>query len=80
MPTFSEREYKCELCGTTFKFGPHIYQGKKLKRYGIMVCSGCWEANWDGWAPDCEKILIDALNRVGQPSPKRNQNGLLPRE
>jgi hypothetical protein len=70
----------CFMCGRSFQFGPHHYDGKFIRRYKISVCSGCWGSNWDGWGPSFEAKLIPHLNVLGLSVPKRNAKGWIPRE
>jgi hypothetical protein len=69
----------CPLCGFEYYMGPHLYEGHMLKSYGIMICKGCWEVNWDGFSRRHEPKLIEALKNNGLPTPNRLENGLLPR-
>lgn len=71
---------ECDVCGGSFQFGPNRYDGLRNQTYHIMVCSGCHNANWDGWAPQYESQVIKSLAANGTPLPQRNENGLLPRE
>lgn len=59
--------------------GRHIYDGKRIAKYKLDVCKTCYEANWDGWAPEFESKLLAHLESNGIPIPKRNENGLYPR-
>jgi hypothetical protein len=70
----------CDLCGSSFQMGPHVYDGKHIARYQITVCRACWLGNWDGWAPQYEKRLLSLLTERGLPVPARNEKGWLPRE
>lgn len=71
---------KCSICGNPYKYGPGIYEGHKLDAYaGVFCCESCWKFNWDGWSPHYESVLLDILKRNNLPVPKRNSNGLLPR-
>jgi hypothetical protein len=72
--------YSCETCGQQVRFGPNVYEGKYIPRYQIMVCSGCYAANWDGWAPQFETAVTRKLLEQGQPIPARNAKGWLPRD
>jgi hypothetical protein len=72
--------YPCFMCGHSFQFGPHRYDGHHIARYKISVCSGCWAGNWDGWAPHYEAKLLAHLEEQGLPIPDRNAKGWLPRE
>ena len=70
---------KCELCGGQYQHGPHLYEGERSKLFDMVVCSTCWESNWDGWAPHLEQILLAHLKTKGLPAPERNAKGLFPR-
>lgn len=70
----------CDVCGQKYQHGPHRYEGHKLALYGgISCCDGCWQFNWDGWAPHHEAKLIAHLKEKGLPVPPRNAKGYLPR-
>lgn len=72
---------RCETCGTEFRYGKdNFHNGKKLRGYGIMVCSYCYDYNWDGWNPQYETILENSLDNQGKEYPERNEKGLYPRE
>ena len=72
---------QCDVCGQPYQHGPHKYEGHGLASYGsIFVCDTCWQANWDGWAPHFEPVLLAHLARLGLQVPTRNAMGLLPRE
>jgi len=73
-------EYSCFMCGTTFDFGPHVYNGKQINSYNIIVCTSCYAGNHDGWSPHCEKKLLIHIKEHNLTLPKRNQSGLLPRD
>ena len=68
------------MCGLKFQMGPHVYDGKYISHYKISVCKGCWDGNWDGWAPEFEKKLLAHLKTEGISIPDRNEKGWLPRE
>lgn len=70
----------CDVCDRQYQFGPHIYDGHVIKLYRITVCSGCFEGNWDGWAPQYEKRVTANLDAAGEPLPPRNAKGWLPRD
>lgn len=72
--------YRCEVCGQEFQYGPHVYNGKFIPTYQIMVCSGCYAGNWDGWAPQFEAAVTRKLTEEGLPIPARNPKGWLPRD
>ena len=71
---------QCDLCGSSFQFGPHRYDGRRIPRYQITVCMPCWEGNWDGWGQYHEERLISHLMVKGIPIPERNSKGWFPRE
>lgn len=70
----------CFTCGRAFQFGPHLYAGKHVPRYSITVCRDCYDANWDGWAPQFEAKILAHLEKNNLPAPIRNTDGLLPRD
>ena len=72
-------QQKCQICGSTFRFGPHIFEGRHIASYQLMVCRACWIDNWDGWAPECEETLRRHLSARGIPLPERNFKGCFPR-
>ncbi len=72
-------QQKCQICGSTFRFGPHIFDGRRIGSYDLMVCRHCWIDNWDGWAPACEPRLEAHLASHGIPLPQRNRKGCYPR-
>ena len=51
-----------------------------IARYGFPVCRACWDANWNGWARQHEKRIVDHLRQHGLPVPVRNVWNLFPRE
>ena len=72
--------YNCDLCGSSFQFGPHIYAGKVIPSYKLTVCRTCWESNHDGWGPLVEDRFVANLQSKGIPLPERNKGGWYPRE
>lgn len=70
----------CDVCGNKFQFGEHVYDGKRIHLYDIMVCMGCYRSNWDGWAPQFEGNVTAKLVAQGKRLPARNDKGLLPRD
>lgn len=70
----------CDVCGKSFQFGPHRYEGRRNQTYDIMVCGTCHDGNWDGWAPHFEAHVTKRLVEQGRPIPARNAKGWLPRE
>jgi hypothetical protein len=69
---------QCGLCGTSFPFGPHRYDGKYLPHYELHVCRTCLDSNWDGIASHHEEKLVAHLKNRGIPLPARNANGGYP--
>lgn len=69
----------CQMCGSKYQMGRHIYEGKHIAAYDLDVCKGCYEGNWDGWAPHYEERLVSHLKEKGIQIPKRNEKGLYPR-
>jgi hypothetical protein len=47
---------KCDLCGTDFAFGDHIYRGKCSAPLKLSACESCYSV-MDGFAPFAEKAL-----------------------
>ena len=41
----------CFLCKRAFQFGPHIYNGRRIPRWDIMICHPSERGNWDGVVP-----------------------------
>lgn len=70
----------CFSCGQSFAFGQNAYHGRFIPNYQIMVCRGCNDANWEGWAPFVEGKLLAHLKAKGLEVPARNAQGLLPRD
>ena len=58
---------RCFLCDRGFQFGPHIYDGKKVPAWDIMVCSPCLNGNWDGIVPREGSRLVAHLEARGIP-------------
>ena len=55
----------CFLCTSQFQFGPHVYRGRYIRRWGISVCSGCFAANHDGIVPETYPHLLKHLEGKG---------------
>jgi hypothetical protein len=47
------------------KFGPLIYNGRRITKWDTMVCSRCPERNWDGIVPEKHPDLIPHLRSRG---------------
>ncbi len=71
---------KCDICGTSFHFGHHRYDGHKNKTYDVMVCRSCRKNSLDGWAPHDEEKVTKKLIKRRLPLPERDKRGLLPYE
>lgn len=69
----------CQLCGSRFRFGPHVYNGKVVASYKLTLCDACYAGNCDGYAPHYEARLEGHWSANGIPIPSRNANGLYPR-
>ena len=69
---------KCDLCGMSFQFGPHKYDGKYLSDYKMSVCQGCLNAHWDVVGSSHEKQFKDHLKANNIQTPERNAKGWYP--
>lgn len=56
---------ECFLCRRNFQFGPHVYDGKPVKSWNIMVCNRCLRANWDGIVIEGHPRLAAHLEGLG---------------
>src|SRR5262245_27345627 len=56
---------KCFLCDMPFQFGPHVYGGRRIPEWDIMVCNGCYQGNWDGIVPARRSHLVPYLQSKG---------------
>jgi hypothetical protein len=73
--------FKWDVCRMEYPHGPHKYEGHRLRLYGDkFCCDSCGDANWDGWAPHHEEVLLKYLTEKDLPVPKRTAKGLLPRD
>jgi hypothetical protein len=70
----------CKICNRAFDYGPHVYYGKYLPRYQMMVCTLCLRANNDGWNPEAEKCIFEHPKQKKLDLPERNAAGWLPIE
>jgi hypothetical protein len=70
----------CDLCNSEFQHGPHRYDGRHIPKYDLLVCSGCYEGNWDGWGGYVEAQFLMHLRTKGLPVPARNAKGFFPRD
>jgi hypothetical protein len=55
----------CFLCKRSFKIGPHLYEGKRIPSWNIMICDTCRDSNWDGIVPNSHKDLVEYLEVQG---------------
>jgi len=69
----------CQMCGSEYQMGPHVYAGKHIATYDLDVCKSCYEGNWDGWAPHYGEKLVAHLKEKGIPIPEKNEKGWYPR-
>ena len=65
---------ECFLCKKPFQFGPHIYNGRKIPAWDMLVCSGCYTGNWDGIVPEVRPHIIPYLQSK-EIEVKLNQQG-----
>jgi len=70
----------CFCCDTKLHFAPDSDPGHVIERYGIVVCTPCFQASASGWIPKYEEKLLDQLQRSRIAPPVRNPHGLLPRD
>jgi len=70
---------KCDLCDSSFQFGSGQYDAKYLSHYKMTICKGCFQGNWDGFAPRLEDKFIGHLKKEGIELPERNAKGWFPR-
>jgi len=56
---------ECFLCKRSFQFGPHIYVGKRIPPWGMMVCNECHRGNRDGIVPANHPHLVPYLQSRG---------------
>lgn len=70
---------KCLICEQDYQHGPDLYEGRKCDAYGFMVCSRCFESNWDGWNSSYEKKILEHCKDKNINPPVRNKKGWLPR-
>ena len=56
---------ECFLCKRAFQFGEHIYAGKRIPAWDIMVCDSCYKGNWDGIVPGTRPHLVPYLQSRG---------------
>jgi len=68
---------KCLLCEQE---GNSRVGAKHVPGYDFDVCWKHWEENWDGWERRYEKVILEHLAEKGIPVPRRDKNGLLPRD
>lgn len=70
----------CQLCHSSFRFGPSVYGGKHIARYNLTDCRGCYQGNAEGWGPMVESEFLLHLQRVRIAVPERNADGWFPRD
>jgi hypothetical protein len=56
---------QCFICKRPFKYGPHIYNGRRITKWDMMICSRCPERNWEGIVPEKHPDLIPYLKSRG---------------
>jgi hypothetical protein len=67
----------CFLCLRAFRVGPHLYEGRRVAAWNIMLCDSCRRSNWDGIVLDSHPRLAEHLAREGV-AVSRNAKGWLP--
>ena len=67
-------QYDCFFCSRPFRFGPHISNGKRIAAWDVMVCTRCYQGNWDGIVPTTRPHLVPYLESRGV-AVKLNANG-----
>lgn len=55
----------CFLCRQSFQFGGHIYDGKPVNAWKIIVCDICLKGNHDGIVPGTYPHLKSHLETLG---------------
>jgi hypothetical protein len=65
---------ECFLCSNEFQFGPHIYNGHRIPRWDVLLCSMCIKTNWEGVVPATRPHLVPYL-KSRQLSVKLNARG-----
>ncbi|SEL65035.1 hypothetical protein SAMN05428989_2155 [Pseudoxanthomonas sp. GM95] len=70
----------CFCCDQTLHFAPDADQGQVIERYGIVVCTPCFQSSAAGWKPKHEPKLLLQLQQSRIAPPVRNPQGLLPRD
>lgn len=67
----------CFLCRRRFQHGMHVYDGRPIHAWGgVMVCTTCCDANWDGVVPSSYPHLIQHLRSIGV-EPNLNEEGFI---
>lgn len=64
----------CFLCAQAFQYGPHVYHGKRIPAWNMLVCERCLRGNWDGIVP--QDSLLKYLRENGYPE-TYNEKGWL---
>jgi hypothetical protein len=66
---------KCFLCGVSFKFSEHIYDGRLVRPWNnAMACRKCEDWNWDGIVAD--EPTIQKFKAIGV-TPRVDTKGLI---
>lgn len=56
---------ECFMCKRDVQAGPHRFEGRNVPAWGIFICHGCRDGNWDGIVPATYPHLIDHLKSKG---------------
>jgi hypothetical protein len=70
----------CFCCDTKLYFAPDSDAGCVIERYGIVVCTTCFESSAGGWSAEHEPRVLQQLQLSRLAPPARNAQGLLPRD
>ncbi len=54
----------CFMCQNRFKMGPHIFAGRGINGWDIVVCRVCYDQNHDGIVPSQHPRLVEHLQRI----------------
>ena len=65
---------RCFLCKRQFQYGANVYEGIRVRSWGIMVCHRCHSANHDGIVPAVHPDLVGHLRLHGI-QPTKNLKG-----
>jgi len=74
----TDRQYEvCFVTGKKFRYGPHIYEGRRVAAWDEMISNEAEKWNADGIVPSTYPHVIKALEEKGI-EVKLNEKGWLP--